>query len=65
MKPTQDAEPAKGVLDEREAETATLPPGKERPPIRSPLEGLRGQLAEGLSMGLHRVQGGRVDAAGR
>lgn len=40
-KPTQDAERAKGVLDERETETANLP-GKERSPIRGPLVGLRG-----------------------
>ena len=41
-KPTQDAEPAEGVLDEREIETANPARQRKDPPICGPLTGLRG-----------------------
>jgi hypothetical protein len=53
-KPTQDAKPAEGVLDERETETA-IPPAK-KDPHRSPLVGLRGAFGCGWSLGLYRVR---------
>jgi hypothetical protein len=60
VKPTQDAEPAKGVLDERETETAASPrPAKNAPYFVASGGPERRILAEGLSMGLYWVQGAR------
>jgi hypothetical protein len=64
-KPTEDAEPAMGVLDERETYTATSPARQRKTPIRSPLASLRGAfLAEGQSMGIQAPRG-RTDEADR
>jgi len=63
--PTEDAEPAMGVRDERETDTAPGLPSKEDTPILSPLAGLRGAFWLKARRWVVSGHGGRTNAADR